>query len=69
MSKKLKTYRITGTIKSDYPIDVDTRINAYSAKQAKYKLVFDVIEHKNINVSASQLFKDVKRSRLSIIEE
>ena len=69
MANKLKTYRIRGVIRSNYPIDVNTTINAYSIKQAKYKLVFDVIKQGSIRISPSQLFNDVKKSKLLVTEE
>lgn len=64
--KSINTYEIKGIIRHDFPIDLNTRITAYSEKQALLKLTFVVLQDNRIKINSKQLYNTIKKSRLSI---
>ena len=68
MAKKLKTYRIRGTINASYPIDVDTTVQAYSVKQAKLRLAFKIADDGNVSIPPRSLMASIRKSKLTITE-
>jgi len=66
--KTIKTYHIRGVVRTNYPIDVNSKIKAYSTKQAKLKLGFEILKTKNVKIPLKQLFNDIKKSKLLITE-
>ena len=68
MANKLKTYRFFGVLRGPYPIDLNgMTVNAYSKKQAKFKLAFRIREaNSSITIPPAELMKIINRSKLTI---